>query len=145
VPVEEIASIEGLDEDIAAELQSRATEALERREAAAREERRALGVSDDLAGIPHLTEQMLVTLGKAGIKTLDDLADLATDELIQKKRVEPRRREPSNRPEDKGGILAEYGLNEEQGNEIIMAARAHWFEDEPAAETEEAANAESSQ
>jgi len=138
VPVDEIAAIEGLDEDIAGELQSRATEALDRREAAAREERRSLGVSDDLAGIPHLTEQMLVTLGKAGIKTLDDLADLATDELVQKKRVEPRRREPSNRPEDKGGILAEYGLSEEQGNEIIMAARAHWFEDEPATGQEDA-------
>ena len=51
---------------------------------------------------------MLVTLGKASIKTLDDLADLATDELIQKKRPEQRRqREPSNRPEDKGGILAD--------------------------------------
>ena len=92
VPVDEIASIEGLDEDIAAELQSRATEALERRDAASREERRALGVSDDLAEIPHLTEQMLVTLGKANIRTLDDLADLATDELVQKKRVEPRRK-----------------------------------------------------
>ncbi len=132
-PVDEIASIEGLDEDIAAELQSRAAEALERREAASREERRKLGVEDELAEMPHLTEQMLVTLGKARIRTLDDLADLATDELIQKKRVEPRRREPSNRPEDKGGILAEYGLTEEQGNEIIMAARAHWFEDEAAA------------
>src|SRR5829696_5570477 len=145
VQVEEIASIEGLDEDIAAELQNRATEALERREAAAREERRALGVEDALAELPHLTEQMLVTLGKAGIKTLDDLADLATDELIQKKRVEPRRREPSNRPEDKGGILAEYGLSEEQGNEIIMAARAHWFEDEepkPVAEEDAVAGEE---
>jgi transcription termination/antitermination protein NusA len=82
--------------------------------------------------MPHLTEQMLVTLGKAGIKTLDDLADLATDELVQKRRVEPRRavRCAPVRAEDKGGILAEYGLTEEQGNEIIMAARAHWFEDE---------------
>ena len=72
-----------------------------------------------------------MTLGKANIRTLDDLADLATDELIQKKRPEQRRqREPSNRPEDKGGVLADYGLTEEQGNEIIMAARAHWFEDE---------------
>ncbi len=130
VPVDEIASIEGLDDDIAAELQNRASEALERREAASREERRKLGVDDALAEMPHLTEQMLVTLGKANIRTLDDLADLATDELVQKKRVEPRRREPSNRPEDKGGILAEYGLSEEQGNEIIMAARAHWFEDD---------------
>jgi N utilization substance protein A len=145
VPVEEIAQIEGLDEDIATELQSRAAEALERREAASREERRKLGVDDALAEIPHLTEQMLVTLGKANIRTLDDLADLATDELIQKKRVEPRRREPSNRPEDKGGILADYSLTEEQGNEIIMAARAHWFEDEAPKPAEEAADAESSE
>jgi N utilization substance protein A len=146
VPVEEIAQIEGLDEDIATELQSRAAEALERREAASREERRKLGVEDSLAELPHLTEQMLVTLGKANIRTLDELADLATDELIQKKRIEPRRREPSNRPEDKGGILADYGLSEEHGNEIIMAARAHWFEhEEPAAKTEEAADAEPSE
>ncbi len=130
VEVDEIASIEGLDDEIAGELQSRATEALERREAASREVRRGLGVEDSLAELPYLTEQMLVTLGKAGILTLDDLADLATDELIQKKRIEPRRRPESIRTEDKAGILADYGLNEEQGNEIIMAARAHWFEDE---------------
>jgi len=131
VGVEELAAIEGFDEDLAAELQSRAQEALERREAAAREERRGLGVEDALADMPHLTEAMLVTLGKAGIKTLDDLADLATDELVAKKRVDQRRRR-SETSEDKGGILAEYGLSEEQGNEIIMAARAHWFEGEEA-------------
>jgi N utilization substance protein A len=135
VEVDEIASIEGLDDDIAAELQNRATEALEKREAAAREERRGLGVEDALAEMPHLTEAMLVTLGKANIRTLDDLADLATDELIQKKRPEPRRRAENapKRTEDKGGILADYSLTEEQGNEIIMAARAHWFEDEETA------------
>jgi N utilization substance protein A len=146
VEAEELSTIEGFDEELAAELQNRAAEALERREAAAREERRALGVEDALAEMPYLTEQMLVTLGKAGILTLDDLADLATDELVQKKRSEPRRREPSNRPEDKGGVLAEYGLTDEQGNEIIMAARAHWFEDEdaPAADGEDAV-AETSQ
>jgi N utilization substance protein A len=145
VPREEISAIEGLDEDIATELQSRAAEALERREAAAREERRKLGVEDALAEMPHLTEAMLVTLGKANIRTLDDLADLATDELVQKKRVEPRRRSDApTRPEDKGGILADYGLTDEQGNEIIMAARAHWFEDEESGgKTEEAADAES--
>jgi len=141
VEPDEIASIEGFDDELAAELQSRAAEALERREAAAREERRGLGVEDDLAELPYLTEAMLVTLGKAGIRTLDDLADLATDELIAKKRPEQRRqREPNNRPEDKGGVLAAYGLSEEQGNEIIMAARAHWFEDEdgaPAGSSEE--------
>jgi N utilization substance protein A len=146
VQPDEIASIEGFDDDLATELQSRAQEALERREEAARQERRALGVEDALAEMPYLTEQMLVTLGKANIKTLDDLADLATDELVQKKRPEQRRqREPNNRPEDKGGILAEYGLSDEQGNEIIMAARAHWFEDEAPAQAGEDAVAESSQ
>ena len=117
--------------------------------------------------MPHITEAMLVVLGKAGIKTLDDLADLSTDELITRKKVteqrrrsntteRPDRRERSDRSEDKGGVLGEFGLNDEQGNEIIMAARAHWFEDEPAAVAApsapaaaasigEAADAESSQ
>ncbi|HTE81644.1 MAG TPA: transcription termination factor NusA [Reyranella sp.] len=147
VEIQELATIEGFDEELGQELQSRAQEALDRREEANREARRALGVEDALAEMPYLTEAMLVTLGKAGIKTLDDLADLATDELIQKRRAEPRRR-PEGAParaEDKGGVLGEYGLTEDQGNEIIMAARAHWFEDEPAAATEEDADAESSQ
>jgi transcription termination/antitermination protein NusA len=126
---EELANIEGFDEELAEELQSRAQEALDRREAAARELRRSLGVEDAIADLPHLTEAMLVTLGKAGLKTLDDVADLATDELIAKKRSEPRRG-GKDRPEDKGGVLGDYGLTEDQGNEIIMAARAHWFEDE---------------
>ncbi len=148
IELAELATIEGFDEELAEELQSRATEALERREEASRAARRELGVEDALAELPHLTEAMLVTLGKAGIKTLDDLADLATDELIAKKRTEQRRRDGSAprrsaRDEDKGGVLGEYGLSEEQGNEIIMAARAHWFEDEPA--VEEAADADSSQ
>jgi N utilization substance protein A len=150
IELAELAAIEGFDEELAEELQSRASEALERREEAARAARRELGVEDALAELPHLTEAMLVTLGKAGIKTLDDLADLATDELIAKKREAPRRRSnadgpPQRRPQresDKGGVLGEYGLSEEQGNEIIMAARAHWFDDEP---TEEAAHADSTQ
>jgi len=147
VEQEEIASIEGFDEELAAELQNRANEALERREQANREERQALGVSDDLTTMPYLTEAMLVTLGKAGIKTLDDLADLATDELVEKRRAQPpRRSESAPKVDNKGGILAEYGLSEEQGNEIIMAARAHWFEDEGVAvDTGEDANADTSQ
>ena len=69
------------------------------------------------------------------------------------------RRDRPQREQDKGGVLGEYGLTEEQGNEIIMAARAHWFEDEepqasedePAQETasegadQEAADADSTQ
>lgn len=110
--IEELAKIEGFDEGLAEELQNRANEALERRTEAARTERQALGVSDELAEIEGLTEPMLVTLGKANIKSLDNLADLATDELINKK----------------DGVLKDYGLTEEEGNSIIMAARKHWFE-----------------
>ena len=149
VAPEEISSIEGFDEELAAELQNRALEALERREAAAREKRTELGVEDAIAELPHLTEAMLVTLGEAGLKTLDDVADLATDELVLKRKSEPRRRNDNRKPEP-DGVLAKYGLTEEQGNEIIMAARAHWFEDEePAAaateETGEDADAEAPQ
>ncbi|MEM8919140.1 MAG: transcription termination factor NusA [Pseudomonadota bacterium] len=137
VAPEELSSIEGFDEELAAELQSRALEALERREQAAKAERTELGVEDAIAELPYMTEAMLVTLGKAGLKTLDDVADLATDELVLKRKAEPRRRNDNRKPEP-DGVLAEYGLTEEQGNEIIMAARAHWFEDEedaaPAAE-----------
>ncbi|RYE58466.1 MAG: transcription termination/antitermination protein NusA, partial [Rhizobiaceae bacterium] len=110
IELAELASIEGFDEELGEELQSRASEALDRREAAFREERRGLGVEDALAELPHLTEAMLVTLGKGGIKTLDDLADLATDELVAKKRAEQRRRDNaparrSIREEDRGGAV----------------------------------------
>ena len=105
----EIAAIEGFDEGLAEELQSRAQEALDRREEANRTERRELGVEDALAELPILTEAMLVVLGKAGIKTLDDLGDLAGDELVE--------------------MLVAHELTEEKANEIVMAARAHWFDE----------------
>ncbi len=114
VPVAEINSIEGFDEEIATELRARAQAFIERRNEAFSARRRELGVTDDLAAVAGLTPGMLVTLGEAGIKTLDDLADLASDELID--------------PEE--GVLRSHGLGEAQANDIIMAARAHWFEDE---------------
>src|SRR3546814_17107951 len=77
VEADEIAGIEGFDEELASELQSRAAEALDRREAAAREERKALGVEDALIDLPYLTEPMLVTLGKAGTTPLSHPAHLA--------------------------------------------------------------------
>jgi transcription termination/antitermination protein NusA len=109
---DDLSSIEGFDENLAAELQNRATEALERRVEVSRQERKALGVEDALAEIEGLTEPMLVVLGKGGIKTLDDLGDLATDELVHKK----------------DGILKEFAISQDDGNAIIMAARQHWFE-----------------
>jgi transcription termination/antitermination protein NusA len=123
VPIEEIAEIEGFDESIAEELSSRANEFLTAEEERHTERRKELGVADDIADIEGLSSAMLVVLGENEIKTLDDLGDLAGDELIE--------------------MLPGFELAEEEANTIIMAARAHWFDDEeePAAE-EEAAEAE---
>ena len=123
IDLEELAAIEGFDEGLAGELQSRAAEALERKEAAARAERQALGVTDEVAAIEGLTEAMLVKLGKAGIRTLDDLGDLASDDLVA--------RENKARGQNEGLLRGMIG--EEDANRIIMAARAHWFADEEAA------------
>ena len=109
-PVEELAAIEGFDEGIAAELQRRAEVALERKATELEDKRRALGVADDLAGLEGLSPAMLVALGEKGVKTLDDLADLASDELIE--------------------IVGADAMDEDAANAIIMAARAHWFEGE---------------
>jgi N utilization substance protein A len=132
VPIEDLLSIEGFDEDIAEELRNRANNFLSEEEERLAGLRRELGVDDDLAALAGLSPAMIVTLGEAGVKTLDDLGDLATDEL----------NDPGNREGDGRGILAEYGLDEDQANAIIMAARAHWFDDEeePGA-PEEAADA----
>ncbi|MBU6419390.1 MAG: transcription termination factor NusA, partial [Proteobacteria bacterium] len=109
-PLEEIATIEGFDENVATELTRRATAFLERLAGEQEEKRVALGVTDDIAAIEIFSAKDLITLGEKGVKTLDDLADLAGDELVE--------------------ILGEDAINEEQANEIIMAARAHWFEGE---------------
>ena len=108
--VEELAQIEGFDEDVAAELRDRAFSYLEQRAAELSEQRKALGVTDEVAAIETLTPSMLVALGEKEVKTLDDLGDLATDELIE--------------------IVGADNMNAEVAEQVIMAARAHWFADE---------------
>ncbi len=115
VAVNDLADIEGFDAEIAAELQERARNALERRDREYEERRVDLGVADDLAALDGLTPGMLVALGEKGVKTLDDFADLAADELIELLAAS-----------DKGGVA----LDPEAANGLIMRARAHWFEDE---------------
>ncbi len=125
VPIEDLVTIEGFDEEIAAELRNRANVFLSEEERRLTAERRDLGVTDELAAIDGLSPQMLVTLGKAGIKTIDNLGDLATDELI----------DPGSPEGDERGILADYTLDEQEANALIMAARAHWFEEEIATDS----------
>jgi N utilization substance protein A len=109
---EELAGIEGFDENIAAELKRRAMAHLEAKDAELAERRVALGVDDALLSLEVFTNAQLVALGEANVKTMDDLADLASDELIE--------------------ILGEGAMDEETANAVIMAARAHWFEGEEA-------------
>ncbi len=108
-PEEELASIEGFDDQVAEELIRRAQAFIARRDTELTERSQELGVTDDIAAIEALTPAMLVALGEKGVKTLDDLADLASDELIE---IVGRRR----------------AWTSETANEIIMAARAHWFD-----------------
>ena len=114
VPLDELAGIEGFDEDVAGELQARALNFLEQQNAHFEQRRQELGVEDALIELDGLSLGMAARLGENGIKTLDDLGDLASDELIE--------------------LLKDVTkMSEEQANEIIMAARAHWFADEDAA------------
>ncbi len=115
VPIEDLSAIEGFEEDIAKELRERARTYLAEQEEKLTARRRELDVAEELAEIPGLTPAALVALGENGVKTLDDLAGLASDELLE--------------------LLAEGEITAEDADRVIMAARAHWFEDEDADET----------
>ncbi|NJO67834.1 MAG: transcription termination/antitermination protein NusA [Rhodospirillales bacterium] len=83
VPIEDLTANESLDIEVAEELRSRARTFLETRDAAFNQRRVDLGVGEEVATMPGLKPAMLVALGENGIKTLDDLADLAADELME--------------------------------------------------------------
>jgi N utilization substance protein A len=114
---DEVASIEGFDEDTADEIQARAREYLDEVEAKLDEERRQLGVSDDLCAIPGITTAMLVALGKDGILTVEDLAGCATDDLTgwtERSNGEVVRH---------AGALSDHDLSRADAEAAIMAAR----------------------
>ncbi|MGE3770693.1 MAG: transcription termination factor NusA [Bdellovibrionales bacterium] len=109
IPVDELAEIQGFDPDLAGELITRAQSWLEAEAKRAAARLKELGITDDLKAFDRITPPQLIKLGEAGVKSLDDLADLAGDELVE--------------------ILGKETLRERDANEIIMAARAHWFAD----------------
>ena len=106
----DLAQIEGFDEAIAEELQTRASAFNEAEQEGLYKQRVELGVTDELAKMDGITPNMLVIFGNNEIKTIDDLGDLASDELIE--------------------MLPDAGLSIENANNIIMTARAHWFEED---------------
>ena len=118
VPIDDLLVIEGFDEDLAEELRVRARTFLQARDEELDRRRVELGVEDDLTDVEGVSAAMVVKLGENDIKTRDDLADLAGDELLD--------------------ILEGETISLDQANTIIMAARAHWFMDDNAADNAEA-------
>jgi len=117
VEAEEIASIEGFDDDTAEELQARARDFLEREAAELDSKRRALGVEDGLLQIEGLTIAIAIALGTGEVKTVEDLADLVPDDLRGwfEAKDGARVRQP--------GLLESFNLSPEDAEALIMRAR----------------------
>jgi transcription termination/antitermination protein NusA len=109
-PVDELNEIEGFEEEISKELQQRASNWLNSKAEELKTKQDDLGIKDDLMAASGLRADQILKLGEQGVKTLDDLADLAGDELIE--------------------MLGEGQMTMKEANEVIMQARAHWFSEQ---------------
>ena len=110
-PIEELATIQGFDTDIAAELQNRALQFVQEETDRINGELEKYNVKDDLRAAEYLSLPMLLKLAENEVSCLDDLAELDSAELVE--------------------LLSEFGIEDEAtAGDIIMAARAHWFDDE---------------
>lgn len=110
VQLSELAEIEGFDEDVATELQNRAKEFIAKRNAEFAQKSKSLGIDETIKTVTGLDQDFILALAEKGVKTLDDVADLAADELIE--------------------MLGENSLSVDEANKVIMAAREHWFANE---------------
>ena len=141
VTPEELNDIEGFDEETTEEIQLRAREYLEGLEAKLSARRAELGVEDALAAIEPLTSAMLVRLGENDVKTVEDLAGCATDDLVGwYEKVEGQRTRFD-------GYLDGFDLTREDAEALIMRARvaAGWIEEASEASVEDEAGADGAQ
>ncbi|MBD9649560.1 N utilization substance protein A [Ensifer sp. KUDG1] len=132
VDLDEIASIDGFDDETATEIQTRAREFLEKLEAELDAKRKELGVADELRSIDGLTSQMLVALGEEGIKTVEDFAGCAADDLVgwsERKDGETKRFE---------GTFSKFEVSRAEAEAMIVQARlaAGWITEEDLASDE---------
>ena len=120
----EISDIEGFDEDTAEELQARARDFLDRQAAILDAKRVELGVLDEVMAVPGVTGAIAVALGEGGVKTVEDLADLATDEI--RGGYEVKNGERTKVP----GVLEAFNLAQEEAEMLILQARvaAGWID-----------------
>lgn len=107
VGLDELEKIEGFDQDLAQQLQERAKNYIQQQQQQQKSRWQDLGVDSKLADVPGLTPELLVTLGEQGVKTLQDFADLSSDELIS----------------SEDGLLRKHKLNLANADQMIMAAR----------------------
>jgi N utilization substance protein A len=141
VPVEELSSIEGFDAETAQELQDRAREFLARQEAELESRRKELGVEDAVKDVPGVTGRMLVAFGEHDIKSVEDLAGCATDDLVGWS--ERKDGETVQHP----GALDGFGLEKAEVEHLIMQARvkAGWIDESALAQPEPEAEAETAE
>jgi transcription termination/antitermination protein NusA len=136
----EVASIEGFTEETAEEIQGRAREYLERIETERDTKRRELGVADELAQVNGMTTALMVAFGEHGIKTIEDLADCATDDLVgwtERKKDKTATGAASEAVKHKG-VLEGTELGRKEAEDMIMSARvlAGWIKAEDLAQPE---------
>ncbi|MEQ1577520.1 MAG: transcription termination factor NusA [Hyphomicrobium sp.] len=146
VDISEVAHIEGFTEETALEIQGRARDYLDKLEADRDAKRRELGVADELASVAGVTSAMLVAFGENGIKTLEDLADCATDDLTG---WTERKKEKDAEVVRHKGVLAGFDVSRKDAEDMIMSARvlAGWISasDLPQAEVEDAEASEAAE
>ncbi len=121
-PVEEMTEIEGFDEEIGQELINRAQAWIDEQAKILETKKSELGIKDDLMEFEGLTPEIVIKLAENDVKSRDDLADLAADELVE--------------------ILGEDVIKERDAEKMIMKAREHWFAEEDAQKAKELEAAE---
>ncbi|PXW67040.1 transcription termination factor NusA [Methylobacterium sp. B4] len=138
VDVAELSGIQGLDEETGAEIQARAQDYLARIEQEQDDRRRELGVEDELREIDGITTAMMVALGENEVKSVEDLAGCATDDLVGY--TEGRGPEAVRH----AGYLDGFELSRAEAEALIMAARlkAGWIDSLPETESEGEADGE---
>ena len=126
VDPEEISSIEGFDEETASEIQQRAKDFIDKQEAELDKKRKKLGVSDELRELPGMTTAMMVAVGEDGVKTIEDFAGYAVDDLAG------WRERKDGETQNFAGVLTPFDISRADAEAMVVAARlkAGWMTEE---------------
>ncbi|AQT41796.1 NusA antitermination factor [Bartonella apihabitans] len=126
VDPDEISSIEGFDEETASEIQQRAKDYIDKQEAELDKKRKKLGVSDELRELPGMTTAMMVAVGEDGVKTIEDFAGYAVDDLAG------WRERKDGETQNFAGVFTPFDISRADAEAMVVAARlkAGWITEE---------------